>query len=561
MALSTRNGYDGDVGIPGFIGATPPFVTTSASPQLSDIFGQLAVDVLAGSMPSVPSVGTGDPATTVPLMSPLSPPASIQTEVDSTNYFQPFAFVPAVAGDVLTVTMTNFDGYNLGWTVTFVVGPDENSGETYVFTGTGRDVSPQVWTIDLISSTRMSPTVIDFTVAGNNEPTGTTVQFTDISSPVPTSHLWNFGDGRTSTTASPTHVYKEPASYAVSMTIPAGGGAVVYDHWTGFAAVNSFDSVGIEGHIDEPTTFSANIAYPQTVSLLGYSADPALIGFAPYSYDTDIYVGAGTGTPPSAVPLADGETIGGSYPNNQKRAHFFFACAEGDLCWITQAQFTGPESSYDIVVVVGPDEFTGEQYTIHGTNMSSEPQQFRINRIADAGPRIVPETFITVTKIVTATGITSNDNTLYLPLKPLNDEQYSSIRQRGLNNQWPTVIFDNGGFPLRDLYFWPVPRSIQAVEVWLWEPLNVYAGLDVELNLPQGYERYLRFKLALELCAEFGKEPSPDLIHLATEAEANIKRLNQQTPVVVLSNSLVKRARKTTYIDFISSSDTLPEVQ
>ena len=123
------------------------------------------------------------------------------------------------------------------------------------------------------------------------------------------------------------------------------------------------------------------------------------------------------------------------------------------------------------------------------------------------------------------------DNTVFLPLQQLSDEEYSSIRLRGMTNQWPTQVYDNGNYPLRTLSFWPVPTTRQGVELWLWEPLNVYASLDEELNLPQGYERYLKFALAVELAAEFGKEVPPIVLAGLQEAEQNLKRMNQKTPI------------------------------
>ena len=127
--------------------------------------------------------------------------------------------------------------------------------------------------------------------------------------------------------------------------------------------------------------------------------------------------------------------------------------------------------------------------------------------------------------------ISINQQTLSIPLRKVDDDDYSSIGLRGLRSTYPTVWYDNGNFPLRTLYFWPVPAQNWAVELWLWQPLDQQVDLDAELNLPPGYERYLRFKLAMELAAEFGKEVPPLVIQQAQEAEAAVKRLNQQTPL------------------------------
>lgn len=166
------------------------------------------------------------------------------------------------------------------------------------------------------------------------------------------------------------------------------------------------------------------------------------------------------------------------------------------------------------------------------------------------------------TKEFSATlGVSFDVNTLFLPLRQLADEEYSSIRLRGMSNQWPVVFYDGGQYPLRTITVWPVPQTVQAVEVWLWEPLQTFNSLDTELNLPQGYERYLRFKLAIELSAEFGKQVSPDVVKNSYEAEALLKGLNQQVPKMSGSSAadeLTGKAQSWNYLTMISGSFITP---
>jgi PKD repeat protein len=53
-------------------------------------------------------------------------------------------------------------------------------------------------------------------------PPSLTVTFTDASTGSPTSWLWDFGDGQTSTTRNPTHTYSSAGSYDVSLTVSDG---------------------------------------------------------------------------------------------------------------------------------------------------------------------------------------------------------------------------------------------------------------------------------------------------------------------------------------------------
>jgi hypothetical protein len=138
--------------------------------------------------------------------------------------------------------------------------------------------------------------------------------------------------------------------------------------------------------------------------------------------------------------------------------------------------------------------------------------------------------------MVYATGpepnIGANSGTLFLSLELLNYSQYASITVRKLETNWPTSVYDNGGYPVRKLTFWPVPQQTLACELWLWQPLATYDTLDENLDLPPGYERYLMLKLAKEVSPEFGAVWTNTLEIRMKEAENEVKTLNQQIAFV-----------------------------
>ncbi len=51
---------------------------------------------------------------------------------------------------------------------------------------------------------------------------GNTVNFTDLTTGNPTSWAWNFGDGNTSTSSNPSHVYSTAGTFTVSLTVSNG---------------------------------------------------------------------------------------------------------------------------------------------------------------------------------------------------------------------------------------------------------------------------------------------------------------------------------------------------
>ena len=150
-------------------------------------------------------------------------------------------------------------------------------------------------------------------------------------------------------------------------------------------------------------------------------------------------------------------------------------------------------------------------------------------------------------------------NTITLKQHQLDDAEFSAIRLRTMQSTFPTNVYDNGNYPLRNLSFWPVPNEVNIIELWMWEPLTIYS-LDDELDLPPGYERFLRFKLAVELQDEFGKKAAPQVTAIASEAEANLKSLNQQMLLSFFSErarTLSNRTPAWTYITMIAG-DALP---
>ena len=63
-----------------------------------------------------------------------------------------------------------------------------------------------------------APPVADFVASNVNPSINQVINFTDLSTNLPTSWLWNFGDGNTSTLQNPSHAYANAGSYTVALT-------------------------------------------------------------------------------------------------------------------------------------------------------------------------------------------------------------------------------------------------------------------------------------------------------------------------------------------------------
>ncbi|MEA1921237.1 MAG: PKD domain-containing protein, partial [Pseudomonadota bacterium] len=70
----------------------------------------------------------------------------------------------------------------------------------------------------------VTPPVADFTADPTSGAPLLLVTFTDISTNDPTSWLWNFGDGNTSSEQNPAHLYTNQGTYTVTLTACNAGG-------------------------------------------------------------------------------------------------------------------------------------------------------------------------------------------------------------------------------------------------------------------------------------------------------------------------------------------------
>lgn len=143
---------------------------------------------------------------------------------------------------------------------------------------------------------------------------------------------------------------------------------------------------------------------------------------------------------------------------------------------------------------------------------------------------------------LTTSGISQVD----YPMQPISVDQWSAI---GLKNQpgpWPKVVYYDAAYPLGTLYFFPNPSQGGEVHLWTDMLFSDYPTLNTPINLPQGYERFLKVALAIELWPEYkGQAPIPDSLTAQYRvAKAAVKNLNAQAQsVATYDHAIAGRAK------------------
>lgn len=143
---------------------------------------------------------------------------------------------------------------------------------------------------------------------------------------------------------------------------------------------------------------------------------------------------------------------------------------------------------------------------------------------------------------------TANVPVLELPMKILNTPEYAGIFLKEITSKFPTLLYSDNAFPLANITVWPVPdNATYSLVLYSLKALTSLANLSTSLSLPPGYQRALRYALAIDLAPEYGKTPSPVVIAIADQAKAEIKRMNAEPRYLRVDDALVGKSKVWNY--------------
>jgi hypothetical protein len=115
---------------------------------------------------------------------------------------------------------------------------------------------------------------------------------------------------------------------------------------------------------------------------------------------------------------------------------------------------------------------------------------------------------------------------LELPLEMLTEAGWQAIPVKLISSSLPTVVYDDGAFPLRNLNFWCIPTIAVNTRIYLWNALNTFPDTTTDVTFPPGYLKAIRYNLAVDLAPEFGRPLPPEVAAQAILSKAVIKNMN-----------------------------------
>lgn len=124
------------------------------------------------------------------------------------------------------------------------------------------------------------------------------------------------------------------------------------------------------------------------------------------------------------------------------------------------------------------------------------------------------------------------------PVVIIGQEQYRSFTDKDNATSRPTALWYNPTAPNGTVYVVPAPASAEDLYICglkpLEEPSELTDNLLDDLSIPRNYYNPLKWTLCVELCPEYGREPTMTMMKRAMEGIDTIKRMNaarRQEPV------------------------------
>lgn len=115
---------------------------------------------------------------------------------------------------------------------------------------------------------------------------------------------------------------------------------------------------------------------------------------------------------------------------------------------------------------------------------------------------------------------------LNIPMRIINQDEWAAITLPLMQSTFPTLLYSDNNYPLTNVNVWPIPTAACSVVLFSWKALAEVALLTTAISFPPGYQEAIKYNLASRLAPEYGKQASPDIVDLAVNGLAHIKRMN-----------------------------------
>lgn len=122
-------------------------------------------------------------------------------------------------------------------------------------------------------------------------------------------------------------------------------------------------------------------------------------------------------------------------------------------------------------------------------------------------------------------------------------DYYASIVSKYTQSSIPTLIYDDGNYPLKNIYVWPVPSDGSfSLVLWSWGLIASFTSLNQTVVLPPGYALAMESNLALIIAPKWGRKVDETLAAIAVSSKAQVKRINYSIKEMSFDSALTGKA-------------------
>jgi len=139
-------------------------------------------------------------------------------------------------------------------------------------------------------------------------------------------------------------------------------------------------------------------------------------------------------------------------------------------------------------------------------------------------------------------------NTVDYPLDVLySREEYNRIALKDMP-AFPSMLFYDSGYPLGNVFLWPVPSNLYEIHLSLKASLQTFTNLTNNIVFPPEYNEALRLNLGVRLRIAYQMPSDPGLNALAKVALNTLKNSNAQIPTLQMPRALRGVSRPYNYL-------------
>ena len=117
-------------------------------------------------------------------------------------------------------------------------------------------------------------------------------------------------------------------------------------------------------------------------------------------------------------------------------------------------------------------------------------------------------------------------------------DEWVNVQTKDVESSIPTKYYLNYTSQMVEIHMWPVPRG-GRVKVYSMKNLADALTLDAEIVLPPGYNRAIKYNLAIDLAPEYGKALDGAVISVAQKSLAIIKSKNTKKRTLAADSALL----------------------